>query len=165
MGSYFMPWRRKIGVLTLVMASFVLSVMAAGCPSNSNGPNKAQQSSPQPVNAVPVFPATAQSSGAFTVWTIPEKIVEHENFKIVIVIRLPKDAERYTANDLTGEIRGSDDYRQRVAFKSVDDIQLKNGYAEVQVLVPGTVRGTRTEITIQSELIGETASFKFDPPS
>jgi len=77
---------------------------------------------------------------------------------------IPKDTERDTPNDLSGEIRGSDKYRQKVAFESEDEIPLKNGYATVQIPVPGTVKGTRTEITIQSALLGDTATFGFEPP-
>ena len=60
----------------------------------------------------------AVTKGSFTAFTIPANPKPRENYSIVIEVRLPDDVKKYRVSDLSGEVRGSDHYEQKLPYDS-----------------------------------------------
>lgn len=58
----------------------------------------------------------AVTKGSFTAWTVPENPTPGQNYKIIIEVLLPAKLTRYRITDLTGEVTGTDKYRQKIPF-------------------------------------------------
>ncbi len=115
--------------------------------------------------------------GSFSVWTVPKDPLPEEEYKIVIQIRLPDNVRRYRATDLSGEVEGTDGYRQKIPWdprwKGRTDVALtirdgrmvrlrKGGFLPISgritqlvIRVPPAKRLVRDKIKIQSRLLKE----------
>ena len=60
----------------------------------------------------------AVTKGSFTAWTIPESPAPRQLYQIVIEIRLPEKLKRYRLSDLSGQVIGTDGYRQKLPWDS-----------------------------------------------
>ncbi len=58
----------------------------------------------------------AVTKGSFTAFTIPANPKPGEMYSIVIEVRLPDDVKRFRVADLTGEVKGSDKYTQKIPY-------------------------------------------------
>jgi hypothetical protein len=63
---------------------------------------------------LPAGGGNAVREGSFAAWTVPEDPQPQQNYMIVIEVTLPKDTERYTKADLSGQLVGTDGYRVRI---------------------------------------------------
>ncbi|MFN9720907.1 MAG: hypothetical protein ACK58L_19600 [Planctomycetota bacterium] len=58
----------------------------------------------------------AVTKGSFTAFTIPANPKPGETYSIVIEVRLPDDVKKFRVADLTGEVKGSDKYSQKIPY-------------------------------------------------
>tara|TARA_Y100000588_G_scaffold120939_1_gene132351 strand:+ start:3363 stop:4172 length:810 start_codon:yes stop_codon:yes gene_type:complete len=115
--------------------------------------------------------------GSFSVWTVPKDPLPEQEYQIVIQVRLPNYVRRYRATDLTGEVEGSDRYRQKipwdpkwkkrtdvaltvrkgrlVALRRGDFLPVRDRVAQLVIRVPPAKRLVRDRIRIQSKLLKE----------
>jgi len=121
--------------------------------------------------------ARVVKKGSFSVWTVPKDPLPEQEYKIVIQVRLPELVRRYRAMDLSGEVEGSDGYRQQIPWdpkwKGRTDVALtirdgrlvplrKGGFLPVRdritqlvIRVPPAKRLVRDRIKIRSKLLKE----------
>ncbi len=117
----------------------------------------------------------AVTKGSFTAFTIPAQPKPREAYSIVIEVRLKDDVRKYRVSDLSGEVRGSDTYVQKLPFDSrtplasgypAEDKKIKpltmstvldvvNNRVQIIVKVPGADRLVRDEIHIRSKKLRE----------
>ncbi len=162
---------------------------------SSPDPGEAQASRPGKVVEVryPDVPANAVKSGSFTAWWIPEaqrygEVVEpgqlpraRQDYQIRIRIEVPEGRTSLHVSDLSGEIVGTDGYRQLIPerawaeidgklrlLRPADRLPVRNGYVEIVIKVGGAGKaGVRDLISIQSKLLDESQilTLEFQPAS
>jgi hypothetical protein len=97
----------------------------------------------------------AVKRGKFTAWTVPADPQPFQNYLIVIEVDWPKVTNRKMLrdrkNDLTGTVKGSDNYLQ-VIEKSGFFIPKSN---QMVVPVPGAEQNVRDEIQVHSKILEE----------
>ncbi|WP_145367145.1 hypothetical protein [Maioricimonas rarisocia] len=136
-------------------------------------------------------PENAVKKGSFTAWWIPEaerfgEEVEAgqnprpgQNYRIVIQIRVPEKLRVYRLSDLSGDVIGTDGYRQRIpeqAFIVGKDGSLiparrrrtapvRDGIVQLVFRVPGARADVRDTITVESKMLKEEQSLElvFEP--
>jgi hypothetical protein len=142
----------------------------------------------------PGLPKNAVQKGSFAAWITPQGIDNvHRRFRpvgepgespqqgevyhITIRIRLPNDRVTYSISDLSGEVVGTDKYRQRIPDRAyirdkegnlvrpsrVSTIKVKNHIAEIIFEVPGADEFVEDTIQVESTLLKEsqTLTLKF----
>lgn len=116
----------------------------------------------------------AVTKGSFTAWAEPANPKPGENYLIIIEIRLPDDIKRYRVADLTGEVQGTDSYRQRIPYDSrvrsaaaasTDEgltvitsssvLDVSNNKVQLAIRVPGAQRLVKDTISIRSRRLRE----------
>lgn len=117
----------------------------------------------------------AVTRGSFTAFTIPAKPLPHESYSIVVEIRLTSNVRRYRVSDLSGEVRGSDKYVQKLPFDprsplasgypaenrkvkpltSSTVLDVVDNRVQIVIQVPGAARLVRDEIRIRSKRLRE----------
>ena len=117
----------------------------------------------------------AVTKGSFTAFTIPAKPEPHKAYSIVVEIRLTSDVRRYKVSDLSGEVRGSDGYAQKLPFDprsplasgypaedkkvkpltSSTVLEVDDNRVQIVIRVPGAARLVRDEIRIRSRKLRE----------
>ena len=117
----------------------------------------------------------AVTKGSFTAFTIPAQPKPREAYAIVIEVRLTDNVRKYRVSDLSGEVRGSDRYVQKLPFDSrapmasgypAEDKKIKplttstilnvvDNRVQIIVKVPGAARLVRDEIRIRSKKLRE----------
>jgi len=120
------------------------------------------------------------TKGSFTAWTVPEDPRPGQIYKIVIQVQLPENIERYKSSDLSGMVRGSDRYQQRIPWdwrQSLPTLKLgpdnklvrlkRNGRLPINkhrvqlvIQVPGAKALVRDTIVIRSKLLKEKQQLK-----
>jgi hypothetical protein len=125
-------------------------------------------------------PANAVQAGSFLAWWIPKvqrfgEVVEAgqlpragQDYHIHLQVRMPDGRESLPLSDLSGEIIGTDGYRQRIPDRAyVDDgngaltrapreLPVRGQIVEVVFRVDGAGQsGIKDKITIRSELLNE----------
>jgi hypothetical protein len=115
--------------------------------------------------------------GSFSVWTVPKDPLPFQEYKIVIQIRLPDLVRRYRATDLSGEVEGTDRYRQQIPWdpkwkgrtdvaltirkgqlvplRKGDFLPVRDRIAQLVIRVPPAKRLVRDRIKIRSKLLKE----------
>jgi hypothetical protein len=137
------------------------------------------------------LPRNAVQAGSFAAWTTPQGLdnlnrrfkpkgeagdspVPGELYHITIQIKLPRTRTTYSLNDLSGEVVGTDKYRQRIpqgvyvmdADKELTKplktgrIDVKKGVVEIVMIVPGAANLVEDTIQIESKLLKETQTLK-----
>jgi hypothetical protein len=116
----------------------------------------------------------AVTKGSFTAFTIPAHPKPRETYMIVIEVRLKDDVKRYRVSDLTGEVRGTDNYTQKLPcdsrfpnasrypveggtrpLKSSTILDVIDNRVQIMVAVPGAARLVRDRITLKSRRLKE----------
>lgn len=118
----------------------------------------------------------AVTKGSFTAFTIPAHPRPRETYSIVIEVRLKNDVKKYRASDLSGEVKGSDNYTQKLPFdprapnasgypaedkrikplKSDSILDVVDNKVQIVVKVPGAARLVKDTIRISSRRLKET---------
>jgi hypothetical protein len=116
----------------------------------------------------------AVTKGSFTAWTEPKNPSSGQNYLIIIQIRLPDDVSRYRLSDLTGEVKGTDNYRQKIpyeprspnaaavsspsglkAVRPAESVEVVDHKVQLAIKVPGASRLTQDTIRIRSKRLRE----------
>ena len=110
------------------------------------------------------IPGHAQTKGSFSAWPDPRDPKPNQNYYIVIQIRLPRaaSAKKYRGSDLSGLVVGTDEYRQKIRFKSDERFTIEDGAVEVRILVPGGAQRVRDTVNIESKLLKEKQTFEIE---
>jgi len=58
----------------------------------------------------------AVTKGSFTAWTMPARPRPGENYQIIIEVRLKEGTPRYRLSDLTGTVKGTDGFSQKLPY-------------------------------------------------
>ncbi|MFM8725166.1 MAG: hypothetical protein ACKON9_08565, partial [Planctomycetaceae bacterium] len=58
----------------------------------------------------------AVTKGSFTAFTIPAAPQPRQSYSIVIEVKLPDDVKKYRVSDLSGKVRGTDGYEQKLPY-------------------------------------------------
>jgi hypothetical protein len=117
----------------------------------------------------------AVTKGSFTAFTIPASPKPGQQYAIVIEVRLPEDVRRFRVSDLSGEVRGSDKYSQKIPYDGRYDkasgyptkdkkiiplnassiLDVVDNKVQIVVKVPGAARLVKDTITIRSRKLKE----------
>ncbi len=117
----------------------------------------------------------AVTKGSFTAFTIPAAPQPLQRYSIIIEIRLPDDVKRYRVADLTGEVRGTDNYKQNLPWDSDSPLasgyptaggkvihlkrssvlEVENNRVQIIIQVPGARKLVKDVITIKSRQLRE----------
>ncbi len=117
----------------------------------------------------------AVTKGSFTAFTIPAHPAPRQAYSIVIEIRLKDNVRKYRVSDLSGDVRGSDNYVQKLPFDSrapmasgfpaadkkitaltaATILDVVNNRVQIIVKVPGAASLVRDEIRIRSKKLRE----------
>lgn len=108
------------------------------------------------------IPSHAQTKGSFSAWTDPRDPKPNENYSIVIQIRLPEKIKKYRGSDLTGNVLGTDRYKQTIRFRYADQFPVKDGLVELRIPVPGGALRVRDTIRVESKLLNEKQTFEIE---
>jgi hypothetical protein len=117
----------------------------------------------------------AVTKGSFTAFTIPANPKPGETYAIVIEVRLPEDIRKFRVADLSGEVKGSDRYTQKLPYDSrvpnasgypAENQKIKpltastvldvvDSKVQIVVKVPGAARLVKDTIKIRSRKLKE----------
>ena len=117
----------------------------------------------------------AVTKGSFTAFTIPAQPRPRQSYSIVIEIRVANDAKKFRVSDLTGQVRGSDGYAQKLPFdarspnasgypvenqsiKTLDNsaiLDVVDNRVQLVIKVPGAAKLVKDEIRIRSKKLRE----------
>ena len=133
-------------------------------------------SSPTTADADPVdppLPADATiDQGSLFLSNAPLQPKATETVTVVIVVKLPQGTKNYQRTDLSGEVEGTDGYRQDLQ-SSVDGatnkifpafFTVKDTEASLIVSIPGGLSGVKTTVTVHSNLLNATKTLDFIVP-
>ncbi len=99
------------------------------------------------------------TKGSFTAWTEPQDPKPNEDYSIVILIRLPERVNKYRVSDLSGQVIGTDRYRQSIPgaemLRTTTYLPVQQGMAQIVVKVPGAARLVKDTIRLKSKLLNE----------
>jgi hypothetical protein len=107
-------------------------------------------------------PGHAQTKGNFSAWTDPRDPKPHENYTIVIQVRLPESVRKFRASDISGFVSGTDGYRKKISFKSSEQLAAENGVVEIRIPIPGAELRVRDTIQIESKMLKEKQTFEIE---
>lgn len=116
----------------------------------------------------------AVTKGSFTAFTIPARPVEKQAYLIVIEVKLPDGVKTYRASDLSGKVKGSDGYEQKLPvdsrfpsaarypsrgkilqLESNTSLDVESNRAQIIIRIPGGARLVRDQISIRSKRLRE----------
>ena len=107
-------------------------------------------------------PGHAQTKGSFSAWADPRDPQPGQDYFVVIQIRLPKTVTKYRGSDVSGNVIGTDGYKQPIRFKGNVDFPVADGAVEIRVPVPGTREFVRDVIRVESKLLKEKQTFEIE---
>ncbi len=103
----------------------------------------------------------AVSKGSFTAWTVPQDPEPHQDYLIIIQIKLPQKIKKYRKEDLSGFLTGDDGYTTPIAeyrgnkfpkkFYGKFDMEAK----QFIIKIPGAAAKVKDEIKIESRILRE----------
>ena len=108
------------------------------------------------------IPGHAQTKGSFSAWADPRDPKPGENYFVVIQIRLPGNVTKFRGSDISGNVIGTDSYRQAIRFKSTELFPIENGTVELRIHVPGAARLVRDTIRVESKILREKQTFEIE---
>jgi len=116
----------------------------------------------------------AVTKGSFTAFTIPARPVEKQAYLIVIEIKLPDGVKTWRASDLSGKVKGSDGYEQKLPvdsrfpsaarypskgkilqLESSTSLDVESNRVQIIIRIPGGARQVRDQISIRSKRLRE----------
>ncbi|WP_145265815.1 hypothetical protein [Calycomorphotria hydatis] len=108
----------------------------------------------------------AVTKGSFTAWTIPEDPIPGQNYSIIIQIKLPENLEKklrfFPLRDLSGMVRGTDGYMQRLPGVGFSRLPIKEGVVQYPILVPGAARLVKDKIKVRSKMLQEVQELELE---
>lgn len=112
------------------------------------------------------IPGHAQTKGSFSAWAEPRNPRPGEEYNIIVLIKLPGKSGKYKASDLTGFVKGTDSYDQKIRYKSNQTFPVEDGAVKIQIPVPGAARLVRDTVQVESKMLHEKQTFEivFDGP-
>jgi|GEM_PF-2223615 len=113
------------------------------------------------------IPGYAQTKGSFSAWADPRNPRPGEEYNIVVLIKLPGKSGKYKASDLTGFVKGTDSYDQKIRYKSNQTFPVEDGAVKILIPVPGAARLVRDTVQVESKMLHEKQTFEivFDGPA
>ncbi len=112
--------------------------------------------------AGPKVPGHAQTKGSFSAWPDPRDPKPGEDYFIVIQIRLPKNITKYRGSDVSGNVIGTDGYRQAIRFKTNETLDVEEGAVRMRIFVPGAARLIRDTVRVESKILKEKQTFEIE---
>lgn len=108
-------------------------------------------------------PGNAVTKGSFTVWSVPKDPQPSEAYQIFIEVKLPPNTQKYTRDDLSGSVVGTDGFslplaRSADAFPDIEQtqtFQFDGLTARFSTFIPGGAEAVRDTIKVQSILLNE----------
>jgi len=117
----------------------------------------------------------AVTKGSFTAFTIPAAPQPRQSYSIVIEVKLPDDVKKYRVSDLSGKVRGTDGYEQKLPYdtrtpgaagypvpggsikrlESSTILDVVKNKVQIVIRVPGGGRLVKDVITIRSRRLKE----------
>lgn len=117
----------------------------------------------------------AVTKGSFTAFTIPADPQQRQAYSIVIEVKLPDDVNKYRVSDLSGKVKGSDGYEQKLPYdtrtpgaagypvpgggikrlESSTILDVVKNKVQIVIRVPGGARLVKDVITIRSRRLKE----------
>ena len=135
--------------------------MRVGLGGKGNGEGDSGEGMGSGVGALKV-PGHAQTKGSFSAWADPRDPKPDQDYEIVIQIKLPGDVKKLRGSDITGNVIGTDSYRQAIRFKPNDLLPVVGGMVQLRVPVPGAHRLVRDTIRIESKILREKQVFEIE---
>lgn len=122
------------------------------------------------------------SAGSFTAWTVPRDPRPGEDYKIIIMIRVPKRQPLYRVSDLSGVVIGTDGFRLEIPFgkfrdrfgtriprgsqlrfpRRTDRIRVVDGSVQIVVDIPGASRLVKDTIEVKSRMLKEEQTLEIE---
>ncbi len=112
--------------------------------------------------AGPKVPGHAQTKGSFSAWPDPRDPKPGEDYFIVIQIRLPKNITKYRGSDVSGNVIGTDGYRQAIRFKTNETLDVEDGAVQMRIFVPGGGKLIRDTVRVESKILKEKQTFEIE---
>lgn len=100
------------------------------------------------------MPSRVFSKGSFTVWTEPNDPKPGQTYQIVIQVQLKADAKRLSRRDLSGNVVGTDGYRQKFGNERGYH-KVVNRQVQMEVTVPGAAQLVEDTIEVKSKSLKE----------
>lgn len=100
-------------------------------------------------------PGKAVSKGSFTAWTVPEDPRPGQDYVIIIQIKLPRELRRYPRSDLSGNVVGTDGYRQTIPEPATGHLAVRDSVSQLVVPVPGAAKLVKDKIEVESKMLKE----------
>ena len=117
----------------------------------------------------------AVTKGSFTAFTIPAVPKPRQAYSIVIEVKVPDDVKKYRVSDLSGKVRGTDGYEQKLPYdtrtpgaagypvqggsiqrlESSTILDVVKNKVQIVIRVPGGARLVKDVITIRSRQLKE----------
>ncbi len=107
------------------------------------------------------LPENTIVKGSFRVWTVPADPAPMQKYDIYIDVKIPASATNYTKEDLSGDVIGTDGYRQPIGRdanflgKVMQRFESFPGRATLIISVPGALNLVKDTIKIKSTLLNE----------
>ena len=122
------------------------------------------------------------SAGSFSAWTVPKDPGPGEDYKIVIMVKVPEKRTLYPISDLSGEVIGTDGFsleipfgkfrerygariqsRGRLAFPRRNDrVRVVEGNVQIVVDIPGASRLVKDTIEVKSRMLKEDQTLEIE---
>ncbi|MFN5907668.1 MAG: hypothetical protein ACK6D6_20720 [Planctomyces sp.] len=117
----------------------------------------------------------AVTKGSFTAFTIPANPQPRQAYSIVIEVKLPDDVKKYRVSDLSGKVKGTDGYEQKLPYdtrtpgasgypvpgggikrlETSTTLDVVKNKVQIVIRVPGGARLVKDVITIRSRRLKE----------
>lgn len=107
-------------------------------------------------------PGHAQTKGSFSAWADPRDPKPGEDYFVVIQVRLPKAVTKYKGSDISGNVIGTDGYKQPIRLKSNAVLPVEEGAVRIRIPVPGARQLVRDTIRVESKLLKEKQTFEIE---
>ncbi|WP_373649915.1 hypothetical protein [Schlesneria sp. DSM 10557] len=107
-------------------------------------------------------PGYAQTKGSFSAWADPKDPKPGEDYFVVIQVRLPSNVTKYRGSDVSGNVIGTDGYKQPIRLKSNVMLPVEDGAVQIRIPVPGARQLVRDTIRVESKLLKEKQTFEIE---
>lgn len=103
------------------------------------------------------IPSQAVTKGSFTVWTVPEDPKPGERYMIMIQLKLKNNIKRYPRRDLSGNVVGTDGYKDYFGGPTESGYVTVNGdTVTIEACpVPGAAQLVKDVIKVESKILKE----------
>ncbi len=122
------------------------------------------------------------SAGSFSAWTVPKDPGPGEDYKIVIMVKVPEKRTLYPISDLSGEVIGTDGFRLEIPFgkfrdrygtriqsrgllafpRRNDRVRVVDGSVQIVVDIPGATRLVKDTIEVKSRMLDEDQTLEIE---